>query len=49
MDVYLDEMNRSDVEEMLLEFARQNSRIQYVFISPQPPNNRSGVNVINIK
>ena len=49
LDVYLDEINRSAVEEMLLEFARTFSRYQYIFISPQPPNNRSGVNVIEIK
>ena len=49
LDVYLDEMNRSDVEEMLLKFASNNSGYQYIFISPQPPNNGLGVNVIKIK
>ena len=50
LDVYLDEMNRSAVEEMLLEFAGNNSRHQYIFISPQRPNNISGdmVKVIEI-
>ena len=49
LDVYLDEINRSQVEEMLLEFARANAKIQYIFISPQPPNKSDEINVIEIK
>ena len=50
MDVYLDEINRSEVEEMLLKFARDNSGYQYVLISPQRPNNcdEDMINVIVI-
>ena len=50
LDVYLDEINRSEVEEMLLKFARDNSGYQYVLISPQRPNNSDDdlVNVIVI-
>ena len=49
LDVYLDEINRSEVEEMLLEFAKENPVYQFIFISPQPPSGGGGVNVIEIE
>ena len=47
LDVFLDEMNKSQVEDMLLDFAAD-SKHQFIFISPHPPN-RSDINVIEIE
>ena len=49
LDVYLDEINRAEVEEMLLAFAKENPVYQFIFISPTPPNSGEGVNVIEIE
>ena len=49
MDVYLDEVNRSQVEEQLIDFARRNKDYQFIFISPQAPTDVREINVIEIK
>ena len=49
MDVYLDEVNRSQVEEQLIEFARRNKEYQFIFISPQAPTDDREINVIEIE
>ena len=47
LDVFLDEMSRSRVEKMLLDFA-VDAKHQFIFISPQPPNSRD-INVIELE
>ena len=49
LDVYLDEVNRSQVEEQLIDFARRNKQYQFIFISPQAPSDDREINVIEIK
>ena len=49
MDVYLDEVNRAQVEEQLIEFARMNKEFQFIFISPQHPTDEREINVIEIE
>ena len=49
LDVYLDEVNRSQVEEQLIDFARTNKKYQFIFISPQPPTDEREINVIEIE